>query len=156
MYTRPSPFHTRVRTVPVCSVGDTGEAEMKGYGLAALAPLATVYLPAPSGGAGDPGVPGRGMKAIATANLQIELPESNPKNQPDWAEELSQFLLLTGHQHADVWNTCTLIKKSCKKKFLQRQVKTTIRKSSTLGRLPEKTGANVSSLRNGPECPNGD
>ena len=32
-----------VRTVPVCSVGDTTGAEMKGYGLAALAPLATVY-----------------------------------------------------------------------------------------------------------------
>ena len=27
-----SPFHPRVRTVPVCSVGDTREAEMKSYG----------------------------------------------------------------------------------------------------------------------------
>ena len=42
MDTCPSPFHPRVRTVPVCSVGDTTEGEMKGYGLAALAPLATV------------------------------------------------------------------------------------------------------------------
>ena len=42
MGTCPSPFHPRVRTVPVCNVGDTTEAEMKDYGLAALAPLATV------------------------------------------------------------------------------------------------------------------
>ena len=80
--TCPSPFHPRVRTVPVCSVGDTTEAEMKGYGLAALAPLATLYSSPPSGGTGDPGVPSRGPKAIATANLQIEFPEFDPKNLP--------------------------------------------------------------------------
>ena len=40
--TCPSPFHPRVRTVPVCTIGDSTEAEMEGYGLAALAPLATV------------------------------------------------------------------------------------------------------------------
>ena len=68
-----SPLHPRVRTVPVCSVDDTTEANSKGYGLAALAPLATVYPSPPSGGTGDPGVPGRGTKAITTANLQIEL-----------------------------------------------------------------------------------
>ena len=42
-------------------------------------------------------------------------------------------MLLTGQQHADVRTKCTLIKKSCKKKFLQRQVKTAIRKSSNWG-----------------------
>ena len=79
MDTCPSCFHPRVRTVPVCSVGDTTEAEMKGYGLAALAPLAAVYPLPPSGGTGDTGAPVRGPKAIATANLQIELPEFDPK-----------------------------------------------------------------------------
>ena len=73
------------------------------------------------------------MKAIAIANLQIELPEFDPKNLPEWAEEFSEFLLLTGQQHADIKTKCTLIKKSCKKKFLQRQVKTAIRKSSNWG-----------------------
>ena len=73
MDTCPSHFHPRVRTVPVCSVGFTTEAEMKGYGLAAIAPLATVYPSSLSAGTGDTGVPGRGKKAIATANLQIEL-----------------------------------------------------------------------------------
>ena len=128
-----SPFHPRVRTVAVCSVGDTTEPEMKGYGLAALAPLATVYPSLASGGAGDPGVPGRGAKAIATANLQIELPEFDPKNLPEWAEEFSEFLLLTGRQHADVRTKCTLIKNSCKRKYPQRQVKTAISKSSNVG-----------------------
>ena len=129
----PSPFHPRVRTVPACSVGDTTEAEMKGHGLAALAPLATVYPSPPSGGTGDPGVPGRGTKAIATAYLQIKLPEFDPKIVPEWAEDFSEFLLLMGQQQADVRTKCTLIKKSCKNKFLQRQVKTAIRKSSNLG-----------------------
>ena len=50
MDTCPSPLHPCVRTVPVCSVGDTTEAEMKCYGLAALAPLATVYSSPSSGG----------------------------------------------------------------------------------------------------------
>ena len=133
MDTCPSPFHPRARTVPGCSVGDTTEAEMKGYGLAALAPLATVYPPPPSGGTGDTGVPGRGTKAIATANLQIELPDLDPKNLPEWAEQFLEFLLLTSQQYAAVRTKCTLIKKSCKKKFLQRQVKTAIRKSSNWG-----------------------
>ena len=52
---------------------------------------------------------------------------------PERAEEFSEFLLLTGQQHADVRTKCTLIKKLCKKKFLQRQVKTAIRKSSSWG-----------------------
>ena len=133
MDTCPSPFHPRVRTVPVFSVGDTTEAEMKGYRLSALASLATVHPSHPSGGTGDTGVPGRGTKAIATANLQIELPEFVPKRLPEWAEEFSEFLLLTGQQHADVRGKCTLIKTSCKRKFLQRQVKTAIRRSSNWG-----------------------
>ena len=131
--TCPSCFHPRVRTVPVCTVGDSTEAKMKGYGLAALAPLATVYPPPPSSGTGDTGVPGRGTKGIATANLQTELPEFDPKNLPEWAEDLSEFLLLTDQQHPDVQTKCTLIKKSCKKMFLQRQVKTAIRKNSSWG-----------------------
>ena len=131
--TCPSPFHPRVRTVPVCTIGDCTEAEMEAYGLAALAPLATVYPSPATGGKGDTGVPGQGAKGIATANLQIELPEFDPKNLPEWAQDFLEFLLLTGQQHADVRTKCTLIKKSCKKKFLQRQVKTAIRKNSSWG-----------------------
>ena len=117
MDTCPSPFHPRVRTVPVCSVGDTTKAEMKGYGLAALAPLATVYPSPPSGGTSDPGVPRRGTKAIPTANLQIEIPEFHPKNLPEWAEEFSEFLLFTGQKHADVRTKCTLYQKVVQKEI---------------------------------------
>ena len=73
------------------------------------------------------------MKAIASANLQIELPRFDPQNLPEWAEELPEFLLLTAQQHADIRTKCTLIKKSCKKKFLQRQVKTAMRKNFNWG-----------------------
>ena len=96
MDTCPSPFHPRVRSLPVCSVGYTTEAERKGYGLAGLAPLATVYLSTPSGDTGDTGVPSRRTKAIATAGLQIEVPEFDPQNLPCCAEEFSEFLLLRG------------------------------------------------------------
>ena len=88
---------------------------MKGYGLVALAPLARVYPSPLSSGTGDAGVPGRGTKAIAKANLQIEPPRFDPKNLPEWAEQLSELLLLTGQQHADVRTKYRLIKKSCKK-----------------------------------------
>ena len=130
MDTCPSPFHPHVRTVPVCNVGDTTDPEMKSYGVAALAPLATTHPSPPLGGTCDPSVPGRGTKAIATANLQIELPEFDPKNLPEWAEGFSEFLLLTGQQRPYVRTERTLIKKSGKKKFLQRLLKTAIRKSS--------------------------
>ena len=89
--TCPSPFHPRVRTVPVCTIGDSTEAEMEGYRLAALAPLATVYPSPPSGGKGDTGVPGRGTKGIATANLQIELPEFDPKTCPNGPKSFRSF-----------------------------------------------------------------
>ena len=43
------------------------------------------------------------------------------------------MLLVKGPQHADVRTKCTLFKKWCNNKFLQRQVKTAIRKSSNRG-----------------------
>ena len=69
---------------------------MTGYGLSALAPFATVHPSSLSGGWGDTGVPGRGTKDIATANLHIEHPEFHFKNPPECAEGFSEFSLLTG------------------------------------------------------------
>ena len=43
MDTSHSPFYAHVRTLPVCSVGITSEAEIKSYGLAARAPLAITH-----------------------------------------------------------------------------------------------------------------
>ena len=82
MDTCPSPFHLRVRSEPVGSVGDTTEAEMKSYGVAPLAPLATTQLSALSRRTGDPGLPSRGTKAIATANLGSNSRILNPKTGP--------------------------------------------------------------------------
>ena len=68
---------------------------MKSYGLAELVPMDITHPSPPSDGTGGTGGLGRGTKAIATTNLQIELPEFDPKNMPEWAEEFSEYLLLT-------------------------------------------------------------
>ena len=93
------------------------ETEKKG--LTALAPLAGVPLP-PSGlTPGD----GKSGKSIAQANIQLESPEFDPKDLPEGAEEFAKFLLLTGQSHVDVASKCSLLKGSCKKKFLEKKVK---------------------------------
>ena len=66
-------------------------------------------------------------------NLHIKLAEFNTKNLPGWAKKFYEFLLLIRQHHADVKTKGTLIKKSCKKKFVQRQVTTTIGKRSNWG-----------------------
>ena len=43
MATCPRHFDPRVRTVPVCNVGDTSEADVKTFGLAELVPLAITH-----------------------------------------------------------------------------------------------------------------
>ena len=43
----PVSFHPCLRTLPVCNVGHTSEANMKSYGLAALAPVASTHGPQP-------------------------------------------------------------------------------------------------------------
>ena len=106
---------------------------MKSYGLAALAPLAITPPSPPSEGKGGVDELGRGTKAIATANLQIELPGFDPKNLPELAKDFSQFSLRTGQQHANIKTNRTLIKKSYMQKFLQRHVKTAISKSCNWG-----------------------
>ena len=124
--TCPSPFHPRARTVPIAELQDVPVMETEKRGLSALAPLAGVS-PSPSGltpGGGKMGRP------IAQANIQLELPEYDPKNLPKWAEEFAEFLLLTGQAHVDVATKCSLLKRSCKKKFLQKQVKQIVKTCS--------------------------
>ena len=125
--TCPSPFHPRARTVPIAEFQDVPVTETGKRGLSALAPLAGVYPP-PSGltpGGGKMGRP------IAGANIQLELPEFDPKNLHEWAEEFAEFLLLTGQSHVDVATKCSLLKRSCKKKFLQKQMKQILKTCST-------------------------
>ena len=101
------------------------ETEQKG--LTALAPLAGVPLP-PS--CLTPGGRKSG-KPIAQASIQLELPEFDPKNLPEWAKEFAEFLLLTGQFHVDVATKCSLLKRSWKKNFLQKQVKQIVKTCST-------------------------
>ena len=123
--TCPSPFHPRARTVPMADLQDVTVTEIERRGLSALAPLAGV---SPSGLTPGGGKTGR---LIAQANIQLELPEFDPKNLPEWAEEFAEFLLLTGQSHVDVATKCSLLKRSCKKKFLQKQVKQIVKTCST-------------------------
>ena len=123
--TCPSLFHPRARTVPMAELQDVPVTETEKRGLSALAPLAGVSPSGLTPGGGKTGRP------IAQANIQLELPEFDPKNLPEWAEEFAEFLLLTGQSHVDVATKCSLLKRSCKKKFLQKQVKQIVKTCST-------------------------
>ena len=96
-------------------------------GLSALAPLAGVPPP-PSGLTPEGGKSGR---PIAQAKTQLKLPEFDHKNLPQWAEEFAEFLLLTGQSHVDVATNRSLLNLSCKRKFLQKQVKQIVKTCST-------------------------
>ena len=125
--TCPSPFNPRARTVPIAELQDVPVTETEKRGLSALAPLAGVSPPPSVLNAGG----GKSGRPIAQANIQLELPEFDPKNLPEWAEEFAEFLSLTGQSHVEVAAKCSLLKRSCKKKFLQKQVKQIVKTSST-------------------------
>ena len=74
----------------------------------------------------------------AGANIELELPKLDPKNVPEWAEEFAEFLLLTGQSHVNVATKCLLLKRSCKKKFLQTQVKQIVKTCSTWAKLLQR------------------
>ena len=125
--TCPSPFHPRARTVPIAELQDVPVTETEKRGLSALAPLAGIPPP-PSGLTPEDG---KSCRPIAQTNIQLELPEFDPKNLPEWAEEFAEFLLLTGQSHVDLATICSLLKRSCKKKFMQKQVKQIVKTCST-------------------------
>ena len=104
---------------------DVPVTETEKRGLSALAPLAGVSPSGLTPGGWKTGRP------IAQANIQLELPEFDPTNLPEWAEEFAEFLLLTGQSHVDVATKCSLLKRSCKKKFLQKLVKQIVKTCST-------------------------
>ena len=112
--TCPSPFHSRARTVPIAELQDVAVTETEKRGLTALAHL-TGVPPAPSGltpGGGKSGGP------ITQANIQLESPEFDPKNLPEWGEEFAEFLLLTDQSHVDVATKRSLLKRSLEKEAL--------------------------------------
>ena len=77
--------------------------------------------------------PGGGKmgRPIAQANIQLVLLEFDPKHLPEWAEQFAEFLSLTGQSHVDVATKCSLLKRSCKKKFLHKKVKQIVKTCST-------------------------
>ena len=77
-------------------------------------------------------------RPIAQANIQLELPEFDPKNLPEWAEEFAEFFLLTGKSHVDVATECSLLKRSCKRKCLQKQVKQIVKTCATWAEVPQR------------------
>ena len=105
------PFHPRARTVPMAELQDVPVTEIEKRGLSAPAPLAGVLPSGLTPGGGKTGRP------IAQENIQLELPEFDPKNLPKWAEEFAEFLLLTGQSHVDVATKCSLLKRPCKRNF---------------------------------------
>ena len=139
--TCPSPFHPHARTVPIAELQDVPVTETEKRGLSALAPLAGVS-PSPSGltpGGGKMGRP------FAQGNIQLELPEFDPKNLPEWEEEFAEFLLLTGQSHVDVATKCFWLKRSCKKRFAKTG-ETDCENLFNLGRGTPEVGENVPSL----------
>ena len=83
--TCPSPFHPRARTVPIAELQDVPVTETEKGGLSALASLAGV---SPSGLTPGDGKTGR---PIAQANIQLELPEFDPKVCPNGQKNLLSF-----------------------------------------------------------------
>ena len=132
--TCPSAFHPRARTVSIAELQDVPVTKTEKRGVSALAPLGGVS-PSPSGltpGGGKMGRPS------AQANIQLELPEFDQKNLPEWAEKFAEFLLLTGQFHVDVATKCSLLKRSGKKKFLQKQVKQIVKTRSTCAEVLQR------------------
>ena len=125
--TCPSPSHPRARTVPIAEPQDVPVTESEKRGLSTVAPLAGVPPP-PSGLTPGDRKSGR---PIAQANIQLDLPEFDPKKLPKWAEEFAEFLLLTRQSHVDVPTKFSLLKRSCKRNFLQKQVKQIVKTCST-------------------------
>ena len=101
--------------------------ETKKKGLKSLAPLAARPNPPsdPTSGGGKSGKP------IAQANTQLQLPEFDPENLPECAEQFAEFLLLTGQSHVDVATKFSLLIRSCKRKIFQKQVKQIVKTCST-------------------------
>ena len=119
---------------------DVPVTESERRGLSALAPLAGVSPSGLNPGGGKTGRP------IAQANIQLELPEFDPKNLPEWAEEFAEFLLLTGQSHVDVATKCSLLKRSCKKEIFAETGQTDCENLFYLGGGTPEVRENIPSL----------
>ena len=76
-------------------------------------------------------------------NIQLELPEFDPKHLPEWAEEFAEFLLLTDRSHVDVATKCSLLQKE----IFAKTGEADCEKLFNMGPGAPKTGENVPDLR---------
>ena len=70
-------------------------------------------------------------KAIATSKIVVNLPQFTGKDLSELAENLSRFLRTTGHTRASGRVKCNLLLQCCKTKYLEKQVKRIVTKSTT-------------------------
>ena len=99
--------------------------ETEKRGLSALAPLAGVL---PSGLTPGDGKTGR---PIAQANIQLELPEFDPKNLPKWAEEFADFSFADWPIPCGCGHQMLTAETLMQKQILQKQVKQIVKACST-------------------------
>ena len=72
------------------------------------------------------------VKRLSDFRIQKLNHDLKPRNnQKDIHREFAEFLLLTGQSHVDVATKGSLLKRSCKSKFLQKQVKQIVKTCST-------------------------
>ena len=74
-------------------------------------------------------------KAIAIAKIVVNLPEFTGKDLSELAENFGRFLRLTVQTHASGRVKCDLLLQCCKTKYLEKQVKQIVTKSSTFAHV---------------------
>ena len=70
-------------------------------------------------------------KAITTSKIVVNLPELTGKDLSQFAENFGRFLQMTGQTHASGRVKCGLLLQFCKTRYLEKQVKQMVTKSST-------------------------
>ena len=70
-------------------------------------------------------------KAIATSKIVVNLPEFTGKDLSEFAENFGRFLRMTGQTHASGRVNYDLLLQCCKTKYLEKQVKRIVTKSTT-------------------------
>ena len=70
-------------------------------------------------------------KAITTSKIVVNLPEFTGKDLSEFAENFGRFLRTTSQTHASGQVKCDLLLQCCKTKYLEKQVKQILTKSTT-------------------------
>ena len=77
----------------------------------------------------------KGGKAITTSKIVVNLPELTGKDLSEFPETFGRFLRMTGQTHASGRVKCDLLLQCCKTKYLEKQVKQFVTKSTTFAHV---------------------